>query len=90
MSEPTCGNVNAGLLIEAVNDGLCPSAGGPAPFLLHKDGGGMLGTKGLVEVLEEVGYPATRDFDAIAGRLLTSSDRIRFDDDVTFLEIRMA
>ena len=53
-------------------------------------GGEMLGAEGLVKVLKEVGYPASQDFDAIAEKLLTSSDRIRFDDDLTFLEVRMA
>jgi len=43
-----------------------------------------------VRVLEELGYPASGDFEAISERLLTSSDRIRFDDDLTFLEIRLS
>ena len=43
-----------------------------------------------MRALEEVGYPASGDFDVIAERLLTSSGRIRFDDDLTVLEIRMA
>lgn len=52
-------------------------------------GGKMLGNEGLTKVLKDVGYPAPRDLDMIAEKLLTSSDRIRFDDDLTFLEIRL-
>ena len=57
---------------------------------VSETGGKMLGAEGLVRVLEELGYPASGDFEAISERLLTSSDRIRFDDDLTFLEIRLS
>jgi sigma-B regulation protein RsbU (phosphoserine phosphatase) len=50
----------------------------------------MLGAKGLARVLTDAGYPESRDFKAIEERLLKYSDRIRFSDDLTFLEIRMA
>lgn len=50
----------------------------------------MLGSEGLRRILEEVGYPAADPpFDEIEGRLLAASDRIRFDDDLTFLNVRI-
>ncbi len=74
----------------AIGPGDCLLAFTDGALEVTEAGGGMLGSEGLAKVLKEVGYPASRGFDAIAERLLTSSDRIRFDDDLTFLEIRMA
>ena len=51
--------------------------------------GEFLGTDGLARVLNELGYPRSADFGAIEERLLMLSDRIRFADDLTFLEIRL-
>jgi phosphoserine phosphatase RsbU/P len=52
--------------------------------------GGSLGVHGLSRILQEVGYPgAGSDFEAIETRMLATSDRIRFDDDVTFLDVRI-
>ena len=51
--------------------------------------GEFLGTDGLARVLDELGYPQSVDFGAIEERLLMLSDRIRFTDDLTFLEIRL-
>ncbi len=52
--------------------------------------GEYLGVKGLSQILRKQGYPgATADFDAIERDMLAASDRIRFDDDVTFLEARV-
>jgi PAS domain S-box-containing protein len=48
--------------------------------------GQLLGVEGLVHILDEIGYPASSDFSVVEERLLTSSDRIRFSDDLTFLE----
>jgi serine phosphatase RsbU (regulator of sigma subunit) len=48
--------------------------------------GELLGVEGLVHILDEVGYPASSDFSVVEERLLTSSDCIRFHDDLTFLE----
>jgi len=57
---------------------------------IHKSSGKLLGSEGLEKVLKEVGYPTSPNFDAIAERLLVSSDRIRFDDDLTFMEVRIS
>ena len=50
--------------------------------------GELLGTDGLVKILNEVGYPDSKDFEAIEEKLLKFSDRIRFNDDLTFMETR--
>ena len=53
--------------------------------------GGMLGTAGLRRVLESAGYPGSApDFNKIEAQLLAASDRIRFDDDLTFVDVRIA
>ena len=52
--------------------------------------GEELGVEGLVKMLKEVGYPKSKDFSAVEERLLVFSDRIRFSDDLTFLEARLA
>jgi PAS domain S-box-containing protein len=53
--------------------------------------GACLGIEGLTRILREVGYPGSGPaFDAIEEKLLNASDRIRFDDDVTFVDVRMA
>lgn len=50
-----------------------------------------LGSEGLAEVLKDLGYPESDvTFAAIEERLLKYSNRIRFDDDLTFLEVRLA
>jgi sigma-B regulation protein RsbU (phosphoserine phosphatase) len=51
--------------------------------------GELLEVEGLVRILEEIGYPESRDFKALEEKLLTVSDRIRFGDDLTFLEVRL-
>jgi serine phosphatase RsbU (regulator of sigma subunit) len=50
----------------------------------------FLGTEGLVAILQRLGYPG-RDvsLQTIEEEILKASDRIRFDDDLTFLEIRI-
>lgn len=67
--------------------------------LLYTDGateisgahGGMLGAAGLRRVLESVGYPGAGPvFNKIEAQLLAASDRIRFDDDLTFVDVRIA
>ena len=50
--------------------------------------GKLLGTDGLVKILDEVGYPESKDFEVIEEKLLKFSDRIRFNDDLTFMETR--
>lgn len=57
---------------------------------VHDHDGKCLGAKGLERILKELGYPGTPvSFAAIEERLLQFSNGIRFDDDVTFLEIRI-
>jgi sigma-B regulation protein RsbU (phosphoserine phosphatase) len=52
--------------------------------------GGYLGTAGLRRVLADVGYPAAGPvFGEIESRLLAASNRIRFDDDLTFVEVQV-
>ena len=66
--------------------------------LLYSDGaievaqsdGSLLGVAGLEQLLKEIRYPNTGvDLRAIEQELLTRSNLIRFDDDLTLLEIRM-
>jgi PAS domain S-box-containing protein len=51
--------------------------------------GKLLDVEGLVRILKEIGYPESRDFKAVEEKLLVFSDRIRFNDDLTFLEARV-
>lgn len=51
----------------------------------------MLDTEGLIRLLKAMGYPRTPiDIKALQAALLNYSNKIRLDDDVTFLEIRFA
>lgn len=76
-------------VITAVNPGDC--------LLMFSDGalevsnldGEELGNEGLARILKEHNYPESRDFNAIDERLLKFSDWIRFNDDLTFFEIRL-
>jgi len=67
-------------------------------LLLYSDGaieiskpdGGLLGVDGLEQLLKELGYPdLSTDLGAIEQELLTRSDCIRLNDDLTLLEARM-
>jgi len=52
--------------------------------------GGFLNVEGLEAILRELGYPRPGvGFKAIEEKMLALSDRIRFDDDLTFLEARI-
>jgi len=52
--------------------------------------GEFLGVEGLVSILEKTGYPrSATGLEAIEKELLAYSNRIRFDDDLTFLEARL-
>jgi len=58
---------------------------------IFDEGDRALGSEGLAEVLKDLGYPESNvGFNRIEERLLTYSDRIRFDDDLTFLAMRLA
>jgi phosphoserine phosphatase RsbU/P len=53
--------------------------------------GTCLGVQGLMRILREEGYPdADPVFDTVETKLLSASDRIRFDDDVTFVDVLIA
>ena len=53
-------------------------------------GGGYIDSEGLVAILKDLGYPNSNvELAAIEEELLRRSDRIRFDDDLTLLEIRI-
>ena len=57
---------------------------------ISRPDGEFLDVEGLVGILKMLGYPkATVGFKEIEERLLKSSDRIRFDDDITFIECRL-
>ena len=52
--------------------------------------GECLGPEGLMRILRATGYPGDAPhFDQIEAGLLTASDRIRLDDDVTFVDVRI-
>ncbi|MBN1346006.1 MAG: SpoIIE family protein phosphatase [Phycisphaerae bacterium] len=57
---------------------------------ISRGDGEQLGVSGLQEILERLGYPDPGvEFKAIEEELLSASNRIRFDDDLTFLEMRL-
>ncbi len=75
-----------------------PCRGGDR-LLLFSDGateifnsqGKMLDSEGLIDVLRGQGYPAKEiDYNSLSTALLNYSDKIRFDDDVTLLEIQIS
>lgn len=47
-----------------------------------------LGAEGLAKVLAKVGFPVSASLSAVEEELLSSSGRIRFNDDLTFLQVR--
>ena len=52
--------------------------------------GELLGCEGLRRILEKVGYPSPEfPFTKIESELMASSNRIRFDDDLTFLDVQI-
>ena len=54
------------------------------------DGDELLGPEGLLRILQAAGYPALNvSFDDIGSRLLAASNRICFDDDLTFLSVQI-
>lgn len=58
---------------------------------VHNSEGEMLDTEGLVEVLRTLGYPGTPlDIERLQEALLTFSNGIRLEDDLTIMDIRFA
>jgi phosphoserine phosphatase RsbU/P len=87
-----------GLMADAQYEETCVEIKGGDCLLLFTDGavevhdadGRQLGTDGLTKILKALGYPsAGASFEAIEEEMLKFSNRIRFDDDLTFLEIRV-
>ncbi|MHC4204939.1 MAG: PP2C family protein-serine/threonine phosphatase [Planctomycetota bacterium] len=56
---------------------------------ITSENGKLLDIGGLVRILDDIGYPESGDFKALEERLLVYSDRIRFNDDLTILEVRL-
>jgi sigma-B regulation protein RsbU (phosphoserine phosphatase) len=82
----------------AYEEVVIPLRGGDA-VLFFTDGaveitdarGGRPGLAGLTQILRDLGYPGTDPaFAALEEQMLKSSDRIRFDDDITFIDVRLA
>ncbi len=56
---------------------------------IHDKQGRMLGTKGLIDILHDLNYPAKPlEIEPLQEALLRYSDGIRVADDLTFMEIR--
>jgi sigma-B regulation protein RsbU (phosphoserine phosphatase) len=56
---------------------------------VHNARGEMLGTQGLIRILQGTGYPAHRlEVSAVEEQLLVYSNDIRLTDDLTFIEVR--
>lgn len=59
-------------------------------FEIHNAEGELLGIDGLIRILQGFGYPEESiDATALEKELLTFSNAIRLDDDVTFIEVRL-
>ncbi len=60
-------------------------------FEVHNAEGELLGVDGLVRILKRLGYPeASLNAEALEKELLTFSNAIRLDDDVTLIEVRVS
>jgi PAS domain S-box-containing protein len=58
---------------------------------ITKPDGSLLGVEGVEQILKDLGYPhAAVGLEGIENELLTRSNCIRFDDDLTLLEMRIA
>ncbi len=95
---PDVSGLPLGLMADAEYDEVVVPMRPGDTVLLFTDGatevrgadGHMLGTDGLRRVLHAAGYPGIEpDLADVESRLLAASNRIRFDDDLTFVDIRM-
>jgi len=60
-------------------------------FEIHNAQDELLGVEGLIRILQRLGYPATPiKTDVLETELLRFSNAIRLDDDLTFIEVRLA
>ena len=58
---------------------------------IHNANGRILGTEGLIRILNTLGYPQSGiSNEALQEALLTYSNSIRLDDDLTLLEVRFS
>lgn len=96
--QPEANGVPLGLMEGAEYEELVVPLGKDDRVLLFTDGaveataagGTQFGEAGLMAVLREVNYEGSDpNFNQIEARMLAASDRVRFDDDVTFIEIRV-
>jgi sigma-B regulation protein RsbU (phosphoserine phosphatase) len=73
----------------AAGDGLLMFSDGA--FEVPNAQGELLGVEGLIRILKGLGYPATSiKGEAVEEELLKFSNAIRLDDDITFIEVRLA
>ncbi len=74
----------------AVRDGDCLLMFTDGALEICLPGGGLVDSAGLVDILKDLGYPGSDvELATIEEELLRRSDRIRFDDDLTMLEMRL-
>ena len=94
-----CSGLPLGLMEEAAYDETTVAIGEGDCLLMFTDGateislptGGHLDTDGFVAILKDMGYPNSNvTLAAIEEELLRRSDRIRLDDDLTLLEMRIS
>ena len=75
----------------AIGEGDCVLLYTDGAVEIEQPDGELLGIDGLEKVLRELGYPGGQtDLGEVERQLLTQSNCIRFDDDLTLLEIRLA
>ena len=94
-----CPGLPLGCITDAKYDEITAPIGPGDRLLLFTDGaieisstdGSQLGIDGLLTILSKLDYPNSRvDFKTIEEEMLKYSDRILFDDDLTFLEVSLS
>jgi len=85
------------MIDDAVYDEIQFQCGSGDSLLIFSDGvieildadGHLLGTEGLISILKSLEYPESRiRMESLQKALLTSSNEIRLDDDLSLLEVR--